>query len=139
ASIDPQRVAFIGHDFGAMYGILAASADKRVSVLALQAFTPRFSDWFLYNQRSLSAEGKQTVIDHLAPLDPIRYIPQLGSAPVLFQIAKEDFYVPREKAEALFAAAKGPKKILWYDSGHGLNMQASTDRIAWLRDLLKLR
>ena len=137
--IDEKRIALVGHDFGAMYGILAASADHRVSVLALQAFTSSFSDWFLYNQRELSTAGKQAVIDRLAPLDPIRYMPQLGAAPVLLQFAKEDSYVPREKAEALYAAARGPKKILWYDAGHGLNQQASADRMAWLREMLKLK
>jgi pimeloyl-ACP methyl ester carboxylesterase len=137
--IDGRRVALVGHDFGAMYGLLAASADRRVSALALQAFTGSFSDWFLYNQRALSPEAKQAVVDRLAPLDPLRYVPQLGTAPVLMQFAKEDFYVPREKAEALYAAARGPKKILWYDAGHGLNPQASLDRMEWLRAMLKLK
>ena len=115
------------------------AAINRVSVFALQAFTGSFSDWFLYNQRALSAERKQAVVERLAPLDPLKYAPQMGSAPVLMQFAKEDFFVPRDKAEALYAAARGLKKILWYDAGHGLNQQASMDRIDWLRTMLKLK
>jgi len=139
ARIDTRRVALVGHDFGAMYGLLAASADHRVSALALQAFTGSFSDWFLYNQRALSPEAKQAVVDRLAPLDPLKYVPRLDTVPVLMQFAKDDFYVPRETAEALYASARGPKKILWYDAKHGLNPQASEDRADWLRRALGLK
>jgi cephalosporin-C deacetylase-like acetyl esterase len=137
--IDTKRLALVGHDFGAMYGILAASADQRVSVIALQAFTSSFSDWFLYNQRALSPEARQAVIDKLAPLDPIKYLPNLGSAPVLLQFSNKDFYVPREKADAIASAVTGPKQVLFYDAGHGLNEQASKDRVAWLRKMLALK
>lgn len=137
--VDRRRIVLVGHDFGAMYGLLAASGDKRVSAVALQAFTSSFSDWFLYNQKQLSPAGRQAVIDRLAPLDPIRYLPGLKNTPVLLQFSNNDFYVPREKAEALYAAVAGPKQILWYDAGHGLNDQASADRQRWLREKLRLR
>ena len=58
---------------------------------------------------------------------------------MLLQFAEKDFYVPRDHAEALYAAARGPKQILWYQAGHGLNDQASQDRRKWLRQTLKLK
>ncbi len=137
--IDRNRMALVGHDFGAMYGILAVASEKRVSAVALQAFTGSFSDWFLYNQKQLSPEARQRVIDRLAPLDPLSFLGQLGPIPVLLQFAAKDFYVPREKAEALYAAVRGPKQILWYQAGHGLNDQASQDRQKWLLRALKLK
>ena len=137
--VDRQRLALVGHDFGAMYGVLAAASEKRVSAVALQAFTGSFSDWFLYNQKQLTPEARQGVIDRLAPLDPVKFIGQLGSTPTLLQFAEKDFYVPREKADALYAAVHGPKQILWYQAGHGLNNQASQDRQKWLRQALKLK
>ena len=36
-SIDPTRVAIVGHDFGAMYGALAAAADRRVTHMVYMA------------------------------------------------------------------------------------------------------
>ena len=105
----------------------------------MQAFAPSFNDWFFFNQKQLTAEQKQQAMDRIAPLDPIRYLPQLDKTPVLLQFANKDFYVPREKAEALYAAARGPKQILWYQAGHGLNDQASLDRQAWLRKQLRLQ
>jgi cephalosporin-C deacetylase-like acetyl esterase len=137
--VDAQRVAVVGHDFGAMYGVVMAAVDKRPKVIALQAFAPSFSDWFLYNQKQLTAGGRQAVVNRLAPLDPLQFIARLGKTPALLQFANEDFYVPRAKAEALYAAVPGPKKLLWYDGGHGLNAQAPLDRQAWLAQALKLR
>jgi dienelactone hydrolase len=140
--VDPKRLALIGHDFGAMYGVLAAASASRnrsFSAVALQAFTGSFSDWFLYNQKQLSPEARQGVVDRLAPLDPVRFLGGLGSAPVLLQFANEDFYVPREKAQAIYGAVRGPKRILWYDAGHGLNDQASRDRQKWLLEILRLK
>jgi dienelactone hydrolase len=137
--VDRKRVALVGHDFGGMYGILAAASEKRVSAVALQAFTGSFSDWFLYNQKQLTADARQRVIDGLAPLDPLKFIGQLGSTPVLLQFAERDLYVPRDHAEALYAAVRGPKQILWYEAGHGLNDQASQERQRWLREVLTLK
>jgi len=137
--VDRNRMALVGHDFGAMYGILAAASEKRVSAVALQAFTGSFSDWFLYNQKQLTPDARQRVIDRLAPLDPLKFLGQLASTPVLLQFAEKDFYVPRDHAEALYAAVRGRKQILWYQAGHGLNDQASQDRQKWLRQTLKLK
>ena len=137
--VDRNRMALVGHDFGAMYGILAAASEKRVSAVALQTFTGSFSDWFLYNQKQLTPDARQRVIDRLAPLDPLKFLGQLASTPVLLQFAEKDFYVPRDHAEALYAAVRGRKQILWYQAGHGLNDQASQDRQKWLRQTLKLK
>ena len=137
--VDRKRLALVGHDFGAMYGILMAAAEKRVSAVALQAFAGRFGDWFLYNQRQLTPEGRQRVIERLAPLDPVKFLGWLGPTPVLLQFAEKDFYVPRETADAISAAVHGPKQVLWYQADHGLNQQASLDRQKWLRETLKLK
>jgi len=69
----------------------------------------------------------------------LKFISQLGSTPVLLQFADKDFYVPHDHAEALYAAVRGPKQILWYQAGHGLNDQASQDRQKWLRRELNLK
>ena len=136
--VDKKRVAYVGHDFGAMYGIVMNAVDRRISAAAFQAGTSTFSEWFLYNQEKLAPEGKAAVVQRLSPLDPVGFIGKLG-IPVLLQFAKKDFYVPPDKAQALFDVAREPKRIEYYDSGHGLNAQASSDRQAWLRERLALR
>ncbi|MCA1650329.1 MAG: hypothetical protein LC753_08625, partial [Acidobacteria bacterium] len=57
--VDAARVAFVGHDFGAMYGTLAAANDPRISAFAFMAGTTAFSDWFLFGQPRLQGAARQ--------------------------------------------------------------------------------
>jgi cephalosporin-C deacetylase-like acetyl esterase len=129
--VDPGRVAYVGHDFGAMYGAVLSGVDHRVHAWALQAGTTSFSSWFLLGTK-LDPTEKQKVIDQLAPLDPVAYIQQAAS-PVLFQFGRHDPYVPEARAEQFFNAATEPKSRILYDAGHGLNRLAIQDRQAWLK------
>jgi len=131
--VDPGIIAYVGHDFGAMYGMVLSSRDKRVKAWAFQAATASFSDWFLYYPKREGAD-RQAVIDRLAPLDPVKHIP--SASPVLLQFAKKDQFVSEAKAKLLVDAAKEPKRVMWYESGHALTMKATEDRLVWLRQQL---
>lgn len=135
--IDASRFAYVGHDFGAMYGVLAGAADQRPSAYVLMAGTPRFPDWFLYYPKLGGAETK-TFKQQFEPINPITLVPRLAPAPVLFQFAVRDVHVPTKRAESFFEAAADPKEILWYEAGHGLNQNAVQDRMDWLRTELRL-
>jgi dienelactone hydrolase len=135
--IDPARFAFVGHDFGGMYGILAGGLDKRPTHYVVMAATPRFPDWYLYGPK-LDGEAREAFIRQMAPIDPITHVGSLSPAPILFQFATDDFHVPRERAEEFFAAAGAPKEIRWYEAGHGLNETAGRERIEWLAKSLSL-
>jgi dienelactone hydrolase len=137
-SVDAARVAFVGHDFGAMYGTLAAVNDPRVSAFVFMAGTAAFSDWFLFGQPRLQGAARQAFIDHMAPLDPVAWLPKLRG-PLLLQFAKEDEYVPPATMERLIAAAPRGHEVLTYAGGHELNDPATKDRIAWLTKTLGLR
>ncbi|MEO5722108.1 MAG: dienelactone hydrolase family protein, partial [Chthoniobacterales bacterium] len=135
--IDPARVAYVGHDFGAMYGTLAAAHDSRVRAFVFMAGTSLFSDWFLYGKPKLAGEAKERFVAELAPLDPIRHLPKL-KGPLLLQFGDHDFHVPNERAQALAAAAPPGTTVRTYAAEHGLNEKATRERIAWLREQLKL-
>ena len=120
-----------------MYGAVLAGVDPRVNAgLALQAGTTSFADWFLLSAK-LTGEARQRFIEKLQPLDPVHYVGR-AKAPVYFQFATSDGYVPKENADAFFAAAAEPKEIHWYDAGHGLSEQAVRDRQEWLATSLGL-
>jgi dienelactone hydrolase len=136
-NLDPARLAYVGHDFGAMYGALAAANDKRVRAFVFMAGAPSFSDWFLYGP-ALPPDARQKFIDQLAPLDPARYLAQLD-VPVLLQFANTDEHVAKARADLVIGSVRGPKDILFYDAGHELNEQATRDRLAWLRKQLNAR
>lgn len=135
--VDASRFAYVGHDFGAMYGVLAGSADKRPTAYVLMAGTPRFPDWFLYYPK-LEGAAMQTFKQEFAPIDPVTLVPKLSPAPILFQFGVKDVHVSANRAEAFFEAASEPKEILWYQAGHGLNENAVNDRIDWLTTELRL-
>jgi dienelactone hydrolase len=135
--VDAQRFAYVGHDFGGMYGVLAGSLDRRPSHYVVMAATPRFPDWYLYMPR-LEGEARQAFMSQMSEIDPITHVPNLSPAPVLFQFATDDFHVPRERADEFFGAAKEPREMKWYESGHGLNAEATQDRKVWLKKMLGL-
>ncbi len=135
--IDPARFAYVGHDFGGMYGVLAGSLDQRPTQYVIMAATPRFADWYLYLPK-LEGEAREAFIREMAELDPIAHVAKLAPAPVLFQFGTDDPHVPKERAEEFFAAAREPKELRWYDSGHGLNESAAGERKAWLKERLRL-
>jgi len=136
-NVDPKRFAYVGHDFGGMYGVLAGGLDKRPTHYVIMTATPRFPDWYLYAPK-LEGEARETFIRQMAGIDPINHVGNLSPAPILFQFATDDFHVPRERAKEFFTAAKEPKEIRWYEAGHGLNDTATQERMAWLINALSL-
>ena len=137
SGVDSKRFAFVGHDFGGMYGVLAGSLDQRPAQYVVMAATPRFPDWYLYLPK-LEGEAREDFIRQMAEIDPITHVPNLAPADVFFQFATDDFHVPRERAEEFYAAATFPKEMKWYGAGHGLNEEATGDRKAWLKQKLGL-
>lgn len=136
--VDAQSFAYVGHDFGGMYGVLAGSLDRRPTQYVVMASTPRFPDWYLYAPR-LEGEAREAFIRQMSEIDPIAHIPHLAPAEVFFQFGANDFHVPKERAEEFFVAAQPPREMKWYEAGHGLNEDAAQDRKAWLREKLGLR
>lgn len=136
--VDTKRFAYVGHDFGGMYGVLAGSLDKRPTHYVIMAATPRFSEWYLYAPK-LEGETREKFIREMAEIDPIAHISNLSPAPLFFQFGHDDFHVPLERADGFFAAAKEPKGKKLYEAGHGLNEDATQDRKAWLKKQLDLK
>ena len=137
AEIDPDRFAYVGHDFGGMYGVLAGGLDKRPTHYVIMAATPSFPDWYLYAPK-LEGEVRENFVHQMAEIDPITHVGKLSPAPILFQFATDDFHVPSERAEEFFKAAGEPKDLRWYEAGHGLNEKATQERVAWLTKALSL-
>ena len=136
-SIDSQRIAYVGHDFGAMYGTLAAAVDARVTHFVFMAGTASFSDWFLYGPK-LEGEARDKFIAELAPLDPVKWLPKLRG-PLLLQFADNDEHVSTARREQLVAAAPKGAESRVYKAGQELNEQATRDRLAWLRRVLAVK
>jgi predicted esterase len=136
--VDAGRFALVGHDFGGMYGVLAGSLDRRPTQYVVMAATPRFPDWYLYSPK-LEGGQREEFIRQFSPLDPITHIPHLSPAPVFFQFGTDDPHVPKNRAWEFYEAAKDPKEVRWYQSGHELNLDSTADRRKWLKEKLTLQ
>jgi dienelactone hydrolase len=133
--IDTTKVAYVGHDFGGMYGALLAGEEKRVNAWAIQAAAPAWSDWYLLGSKATGAD-RDAIIAKTAALDPAVQLKKAQGA-FLFQFADNDRYVPADRIKAIVDSAPEPKQLIMYpQAGHGLNQKAVDDRVAWLTQQL---
>jgi dienelactone hydrolase len=135
--VDPQRFAYVGHDFGAMYGMIVGGLDRRAKTYVFMAGVPHFIDWalFAHKPKDLEAYKKQ-----IAPLDPVNFVPNLAPSSVFFQFANKDEYVSAAQAAESYAAAGVRKQMTTYAAGHDLHTpEVATDRVAWLERELGLK
>jgi dienelactone hydrolase len=139
SDVDASRLAVVGHDFGAMLGIVAAAEDPRVSALAVIAPTPRWGDWFLPFWPI--AEDRIAYLAAMRPLDPVELIGRVAPRPMLLQFGRRDFFIPLMAGLELRRAAGGEEsaELQAYDAEHDLHDPAArADRLAFLERALRI-
>ncbi len=135
--VDPARTAMVAHDFGAMFGAVMGATDRRPKAYVFLAPTPRLSDWYLFNVKPVSVEVYKK---QLEPLDPIRAVGQLAPAPVFYQFASKDKYVPLPRPAEFYDATSPRKLMATYNADHDLlPPEVAADRVAWLVKELGLK
>jgi len=143
---DVRSVAFVGHGYGANWGAVLGSIEKRVRAFVLIAGYPALSElvqsedpeWA--NMRyALGAERVARYQASIAAVDPIQYLPHWMGAPVLLQFGRFDTFVTHAMSERLKQALPR-EQVLVYDAGHSVNdPKAMTDRFAFLARSLQLK
>ena len=134
-NVDPERIAFVGHDYGAMHGTLALGVDERFSAAILMALTTRYANWNAgFWVLDDSASDYRAA---LQPFDPLEYAPLFQPIPVFLQYSSRDAYVSVDNANEFFSAITVPnKKIEFYETGHQLEIpDAEEGRINWLLEV----
>jgi pimeloyl-ACP methyl ester carboxylesterase len=123
-------LALVGHDFGAMHGLVLASRKPRFQAAVLIAATPRWADWFL---RFWKVEGDRFEYQRrLSPYDPITAARDLRAA-TLWQFSNRDFFIAPMSAIELARAAPGEPVIEWYTADHAMrSAKARASRAAFL-------
>jgi len=144
--VDSERIAFIGHSYGAQMGAILAAIDRRLKAAVLIAGVPAQSDIYLKSnepdiasvRKSLPAQVLKTYLDFNSPLDAIQYVCYTSPTPILFQFARYERYFDEESMKSYAATAAEPKEVKWYDTGHELNdFSALLDRNLWLQNKVK--
>lgn len=138
-SIDPGRIAYVGHDYGAMFGAITAGLERRVKAYVFVAGMGTFADWSLKYWPATAAAGENAYREAIDPVDPIHFVPHAAPAALLFQFATRDKYISRDVARTFSDAASEPKTVRWYDTTHDMFApDVARDRHAWLEEQLGL-
>ena len=128
--VDASRVAYVGHDFGAMYGAVLSGIDPRPQYYVLMAGTATFAEWYLLGAHPADTAAYEA---QMAVLDPPQYLRESKARAYLFQYADNDRYIKADRAYPVFDAAPAPKSMVVYAADHSLNVpQARAERNEWL-------
>ncbi|HEY69669.1 MAG TPA: alpha/beta fold hydrolase [Anaerolineae bacterium] len=116
--VDPQRMAYVGHSYGATWGGVLAGLETRLRAYVLMAGYPQISE---------------NDTPQVPEMDAIRYLGFAAPAAYLFQFAEHDAFIDRDEAQLYFDTANEPKTMLWYDTDHfTLQHVSQADRLQWL-------
>ena len=136
-SVDPTRLALVGHDFGGMFAAVAAPDVADLRALVLIAATPRWGDWFLPFWPI--PDDRLDYLRALRPLDPIERVASVGDARILFQFGRRDFFIAPMTGLEFRAAAPDGAALIPYDDEHPMrDPQIRIDRLAFLLEALDL-
>jgi dienelactone hydrolase len=130
--IDPSRIAFVGADYGAMIGSVLGVADDRIDAFVLATSFAEASRFFA--DQLVPPESVDGFVKDISPFDPVHLVGKIDK-PLLLQNARRDSVIKQEEYDRLDDAADGAE-VKWYDSDHGLVIEAEDDRDAWLAEKL---
>ena len=136
-SVDVERIALVGHDYGAMYGALLADGDERISSMVLQAPDAQMGNWFAQFWLGLQGQEREDYLDRFAGLDPVDHTARLGGD-VLFQWAGKDVFIDADVRAAYAASSPQAQVVLYDNQDHEFRDVARVARLAFLRDRLGL-
>ncbi len=136
--VDPTRLAYVGRSYGGATGALFAGVERRLRTYVLQVadggLVSHFTgpDGSAVSVPGVPRDAWNRWIAAMSPIEPIRFVGRAAPASLLLQSGSQDQTVPPSLAAALHRAASEPKRVIWYEAGHGLTPAATTDMLAWL-------
>ena len=146
--VDPERLAYVGHSYGAQWGSILSAVDKRMKTSILVAGVAELADIFLHStdpgqvdfRKSQPAGQLEKYCEVAGQIDAIHFVGQAAPIPLLLQFANYEQYFDKTSMQHYVSTASDPKKVLYYDTGHDVNdFQALQDRYDWLVDQIHLR
>jgi dienelactone hydrolase len=145
ADVDPARLGFVGHSWGASLGLVLAAVDPRPAALVLLSGRPSWTGflatsdeaWVMNRRDAVGDAGWQAYLDTMAPLDAMAEASAVEPSRLYLQYGTQDEVVPEEVANQLVDAIPGVA-VDWYAAEHALDAQATADRVAWLVEMLAL-
>jgi pimeloyl-ACP methyl ester carboxylesterase len=145
--VDPKRIAFVGHSYGAVSGSALVAADKRIRTFVLVGGVARWtrhvgetdiSDWIDW-RKGMSPEELPRTLAEFRPVDPDQFVGAPEHGAILVQCGNFDF-INVAACRDLYGAMSSPKEVRWYDTDHSFaDVEATFDRMQWLQKELRLK
>ncbi len=137
--VDMNRIAYVGHSMGALFGGILLGVDKRIKAGVLMAGVGSFTDVAQLNMPTLAGEELENYKKIMGPIDPLRHIKNAAPTALFFQFGLQDVFFSEEKFLDYYEAGSDPKSIKWYEADHySLNESGRSDRVEWLKKMLCL-
>ena len=118
--LDMSRVGMFATGSGASIAILAAAADSRIKAIDLLNPWGDWPDWMAKSAIIPEVERpnyvKPEFLNKVAPLDPVKWLPQLKSQGVRIERLSNDTVTPQIAEEKIEAAAGSTVKVIHYDN-----------------------
>jgi uncharacterized protein len=138
-NVDPNRIAYVGHSLGALFGGILSGVDKRIKTSVLMAGVGSFTDVAIMNMPTLTGANLEKYSLVMKPIDPACYVRHAAPCDLLFQFGLQDAFYPKHKFLEYYKAGSEPKSIQWYNADHySLSEEGRSDRIEWLSSKLCL-
>lgn len=122
-SVDASRIGIIGYSLGGFLALMTAAEDERLRAIALAAA----GDLPDHTPYASLVRGL---------VNPLRAADRLAGRPLLLVNGTRDTTTRPEQARRLFAAAKEPKTLHWYEGSHWPPPAAIAMTARWAADRL---
>lgn len=136
--VDPARIGYVGYSYGAAMGGLLAGIEPRIKAYGLMVGDGGLVNHFTDGDKpvggfeTIAPSARKSWLEAMDPIEPIYFVGHAAPSALFFQNAYNDRSVTEADALAYQAAGSEPKKVQWYDSGHGLPPAAYIDMVNWL-------
>jgi hypothetical protein len=122
ADVDSSRIAMVVTSFAVPFGVLAAAEDRRFRNVGLIYGA---GDLGAVLEANLTLEPRilRSVAAWLAhqlygEFEPTNYVAGLAPRPLIMVNGRDDPQMPVQAVQALYAAAREPKTLIWLTTGH---------------------
>jgi len=139
-NVDASRIGYVGYSYGAAMGGLLAGVEPRVKAYGLMVGDGGLVNHFTDDGKpvggfeTVPAVMREEWLNAMEPIEPIHFIGHASASWLYFQNAHYDSSVSEADALAYQDAGSLPKRVQWYDSGHGLPAVAYVDMVNWLAE-----
>jgi dienelactone hydrolase len=146
SDVDPQRLGFVGHSFGASMGAVLAAVEPRMRALVLvgagnftRGIREGSSEGMVNLRATIPKPALERYLASLAPFDADRFLARAPkTTAILFQFGTYDANSSRRADDELAAACTATTQARTYPTGHFITSPAALrDRLGFLDEILK--